>query len=54
MEVNLDAIVGPSHHFGGLAYGDLASMSHEGWCSYPKKAAFGRFFSFFVEIKIVR
>ncbi|MFT5171330.1 MAG: succinylarginine dihydrolase [Candidatus Marinamargulisbacteria bacterium] len=38
-EVNVDSLIGPTHHFGGLAYGDLASMAHSGERSNPRKAA---------------
>jgi len=38
-EVNVDSVIGPSHHFGGLAVGNLASM-HSKWIqSNPKHAA---------------
>lgn len=38
-EINCDAVVGPSHHFGGLAWGNLASMSHAHQVSNPRAAA---------------
>ncbi|MEM7473638.1 MAG: N-succinylarginine dihydrolase [Planctomycetota bacterium] len=38
-EINVDAIVGPSHHFGGLGVGNVASQSHASTPSSPKKAA---------------
>ncbi len=38
-EVNLDAMVGPTHHFGGLSFGNIASTTHEAVLSYPKMAA---------------
>ncbi|MFW1678279.1 N-succinylarginine dihydrolase [Pontibacter sp. JAM-7] len=39
MLLNLDGLVGPSHHFGGLAYGNLASARHHGNRSNPRQAA---------------
>lgn len=39
LEANIDAIVGPSHHFGGLGVGNVASQSHASTPSSPKKAA---------------
>jgi len=38
-EVQLDTLVGPTHHFAGLALGNIASMEHKGALSSPKKAA---------------
>ncbi len=38
-EVNFDGIVGPTHNYGGLAFGNVASMSHSQQTSNPKKAA---------------
>ena len=38
-EVNFDAIVGPTHHFGGLGVGNVASMQHHLQPSNPKQAA---------------
>ncbi|MGV3486556.1 MAG: N-succinylarginine dihydrolase [Planctomycetaceae bacterium] len=38
-DVNFDGIVGPSHHFGGLGIGNLASRSHRGQPSRPRAAA---------------
>lgn len=38
-EVNFDGLVGPTHHFGGYAFGNIASMDHEGQISHPKWAA---------------
>lgn len=37
--LNLDGLVGPSHNYGGLAVGNLASASHKGTPSSPKQAA---------------
>lgn len=39
VEVNFDGLVGLTHNFGGLSYGNLPSMQHENWISYPKQAA---------------
>jgi len=38
-EVNFDGLVGPTHHFGGYAFGNLASTLHKHQKSSPKKAA---------------
>lgn len=39
VEANFDGLVGPTHHYGGLSSGNMASTSNEGRISYPKKAA---------------
>jgi succinylarginine dihydrolase len=39
VELNLDGLVGPSHHYGGLAGGNLASQAHRQSVSSPKQAA---------------
>lgn len=39
VEVNFDCLVGPTHHFGGLSFGNLASTSNQTKLSNPKKAA---------------
>jgi succinylarginine dihydrolase len=39
IEVNLDGLVGPTHHFGGLGVGNLASKRHRHLTSSPKRAA---------------
>ncbi|TWT52828.1 N-succinylarginine dihydrolase [Rubripirellula amarantea] len=39
IEVQVDRIVGPTHHFGGLGVGNLASSKHAGQISYPRAAA---------------
>lgn len=39
VELQLDGLVGPTHHFGGLSFGNLASMTHAGWHSRPRQAA---------------
>lgn len=38
-EINFDGIVGPTHHYGGLSYGNVASMEHQQLPSNPKAAA---------------
>ena len=38
-EINIDALVGPTHHFGGLGVGNVASIEHKDRVSYPKAAA---------------
>ena len=38
-EIQLDGLVGPTHHFGGLSFGNRASMTHAGWQSRPRQAA---------------
>jgi succinylarginine dihydrolase len=38
-EINFDGIVGPSHNYGGLSFGNVASMHHKHFISNPKKAA---------------
>lgn len=38
-EANLDALVGPTHHFGGLGVGNLASQAHARQTSFPRAAA---------------
>src|SRR5262245_18797578 len=39
LELQLDGLVGPTHHFGGLSFGNVASMTHAGWHSRPREAA---------------
>ncbi len=38
-EVNFDGLVGPTHNYGGLAFGNLASASHSQAESNPQQAA---------------
>src|SRR4051794_25023025 len=38
-EVQFDGLVGPTHNFGGLSYGNLASTTNSGEISNPQKAA---------------
>ncbi len=39
VEINIDALVGPTHHFSGMGVGNLASMRHKYSTSSPKRAA---------------
>lgn len=39
IELNIDALVGPTHHFGGLGVGNVASQSHQSQPSRPREAA---------------
>jgi len=39
VEVNFDGLIGPSHNYGGLSDGNLASSKNEGLVSRPKEAA---------------
>jgi succinylarginine dihydrolase len=38
-EVNFDGLVGPTHNYGGLSVGNVASLSHRGLVSNPREAA---------------
>ena len=38
-EINFDGIVGPTHNYSGLSYGNIASMEHREEVSNPKQAA---------------
>lgn len=38
-EVNLDGLIGPTHNYSGLSYGNIASTSHFKSTAYPKEAA---------------
>lgn len=38
-EINFDGIIGPSHNYAGLSFGNVASMSHGGDVSEPRAAA---------------
>ncbi|MBL9150754.1 MAG: N-succinylarginine dihydrolase [Phycisphaerae bacterium] len=38
-EANFDGIVGPTHNYAGLSYGNVASLSNEGSVSNPREAA---------------
>lgn len=39
MEINFDGLVGPSHNYAGLSFGNVASMKHRGQVSRPRAAA---------------
>ncbi len=39
IEANIDALVGPTHHFGGLGVGNVASRDHRFQVSHPRQAA---------------
>ena len=39
VEVNFDGIIGPTHHYGGLSQGNLASQAQRLKTSYPRQAA---------------
>lgn len=39
VEVNFDGLIGPTHHYGGLSPGNVASESHRLQKSYPRRAA---------------
>jgi succinylarginine dihydrolase len=39
IEVQFDGLPGPTHHFGGLSQGNLASQAHAGFRSHPRAAA---------------
>src|SRR5947208_1598257 len=38
-EYNFDGLVGPTHNYGGLSVGNVASMEHGGAVSNPREAA---------------
>ena len=38
-EINFDGIIGPSHNYAGLSFGNVASMNHGGQVSQPRAAA---------------
>ncbi len=38
-EINFDGLVGPTHNYGGLSYGNVASTANAALVSEPKKAA---------------
>ena len=37
--IHIHCLVGPTHHYGGLADGNVASQRHKGSVSNPKQAA---------------
>lgn len=39
VEVNFDGIVGPTHNYSGLSYGNIASIEYQKLASHPKEAA---------------
>ena len=39
VEINFDGIVGPSHNYSGLSFGNLASTRNVGQVSKPRAAA---------------
>ena len=39
IDAQIDRIVGPTHHFGGLGVGNVASQIHAGQVSNPQAAA---------------
>ena len=39
VEVNFDGLVGPTHNYAGLSYGNVASMAHKRSVSSPRQAA---------------
>jgi succinylarginine dihydrolase len=39
IEANFDGLVGPTHNYAGLAYGNVASMTHQSRASSPRQAA---------------
>ncbi|HET7606055.1 MAG TPA: N-succinylarginine dihydrolase [Sphingomicrobium sp.] len=39
IEINFDGVVGPSHNYAGLSFGNVASMRHGGQVSRPRAAA---------------
>ena len=39
VEINIDGMIGPTHHFGGLGVGNLASLASRNQVSSPLKAA---------------
>lgn len=38
-EMNFDGLVGPTHHYAGLSFGNVASMGNRGRLARPKEAA---------------
>ena len=39
LEVNFDGLIGPSHNYGGMSDGNLASQTNAGDISNPREAA---------------
>ena len=40
IELNIDGLVGPTHNYAGLSYGNVASQSNKGVISNPRAAAY--------------
>ena len=38
-EINIDGLVGPTHNYGGMSFGNLASANNKGQTSNPRSAA---------------
>lgn len=39
VEINFDPVIGPTHNYAGLAFGNLAATAHAGCQSHPRAAA---------------
>ncbi len=39
VELNIDALLGPSHHYGGVGVGNVASLEHQRQASNPRQGA---------------
>ena len=39
IEINFDGLIGPTHNYAGLSFGNVASELHQNQTSYPKKGA---------------
>src|SRR3954451_22518368 len=39
LEINFDGLVGPTHNYAGLSYGNVASMKNKSTTSNPRAAA---------------
>ena len=39
IEANFDGLVGPTHNYGGLSFGNVASLNNQAQASNPKAAA---------------
>jgi len=39
VEINFDGIIGPSHNYAGLSFGNIAATNNAGLVSYPRAAA---------------
>src|SRR5688500_12034763 len=38
-EVNFDGLIGPTHNYSGLSFGNIASVQHKNLVSNPREAA---------------